>query len=211
MIPGWKRDRALDLFNRLDVTHSSSITQRDLQVLAEHTIVGTHVASGSVKAKAIRVSYEYLWETIFAPMDTNGDREVNIEEFKTGINELPDDDEVFIPAITHIAAAIFNAYDRDENGSLSAEEIVSWLGEHGITREDALAHVREMDTNRNNTISYNELVSAIRDYYLNPESNMDGNWMFGPERSVVLHEPAEQATALDANPSLPSPSMSPNR
>ncbi|NUS74134.1 MAG: hypothetical protein HOQ05_12100 [Corynebacteriales bacterium] len=198
MIPSWKRSRALDLFDRLDVTGSATITEPDLQELAEHTVVGTKADPDSVKAKAIRAGYDYLWQTVFAPMDLNGDRQVNLVEFEEGLNHL--DDDSFVPAITMIATAIFNAYDLDENGSLSQQEIINWLGEYGVSHQDALAHVRDMDTNRNGTVSYKELVSAITDYYINPEASLDGHWMFGPKR-VTRHEAPAEPT-LDLMPAL---------
>ncbi|MFE9926686.1 hypothetical protein ACFYQA_35605 [Streptomyces sp. NPDC005774] len=45
---------------------------------------------------------------------------------------------------------------------------------------DRAAAFRKLDADGNGTLSVDELLGALRQYYVGPETDAAGNWLYGP-------------------------------
>lgn len=71
--------------------------------------------------------------------------------------------------------------DADRDGRLTADDHVRWTGSlMGLPEADAREVFRRLDQDDDGSITTDDLLEAIREYYFNDDPNSAGSWLLGP-------------------------------
>ncbi|MFJ7146931.1 EF-hand domain-containing protein [Streptomyces sp. NPDC100445] len=102
-------------FRGADVDGDGFITQRDVRMMSERYIAARGTAPDSATARLLTEGMDGFWTNVIAPMDQDGDGEVDQTEFQQmfdSVAGVPGGD----------CAAVFAALDRDGSGALDRAE-----------------------------------------------------------------------------------------
>ncbi|KAL9252668.1 putative calcium-binding protein CML27 [Drosera capensis] len=99
-------------------------------------------------------------ECIIDEMDTNHDKQVNFDEFVEFCKKKKFDDEEEV-----ILKEVFNRYDKDNNGVISADELFQVMSEidKSCTRAGCERTIQKYDSDGDGNISFDEFKKMIKE------------------------------------------------
>eukprot|EP01051_Picozoa_sp_SAG22_P020920 SAG22_NODE_4413_length_1278_cov_0.976251_1_plen_251_part_01 len=102
-------------------------------------------------------------EDMFAELDVDGDGSVSIEEFSVLIGPLRQKIDKFEVTDDELRDA-FNAFDRNRDGSLDAQELCEVLKDFGVelSQDDLVRVMEEVDDDHDGTVDQDEFAKMIR-------------------------------------------------
>lgn len=176
-------DRKLERsFNRLDADGSGEIDATDIIALGSRLLTALAEPSDSPKADAVMKGIVNFWQDLFTELDIDRDGKVTPEEYKVGMTRLygqggPAYDRSFRPMMQ----AILTVVDTDGDGRISPEEFhkAQEAFDTELSPADAEALFRRIDANGDGTLTVDELLDAVRDYYTGTAEDAPGNLFFG--------------------------------
>ncbi len=176
-------DRKLERsFNRLDADGNGVIDATDIIALGSRLLTALSEPDDSPKADAVMRGIANFWQDLFTELDIDRDNKVTPEEYKVGMTRLygqggPAYDRSFRPMMQ----AILTVVDTDNDGRISPEEFhkAQEAFDTELSPDDAEALFRRIDANGDGTLTVDELLDAVRDYYTGTDEDAPGNLFFG--------------------------------
>lgn len=165
-------------FGLLDITGDGYLTADDYDAFGLRLVQAFGEALGSPRAIAVRAGYRALWRSMKARADTNKDGRISPEEFRAWL-ETHTDTEDFDRDIAPLAQAVIDLADTDRNGVLDRTELMALLIGCEQSPLEAAITFEQLDIDGSGTITTDELITAIRDFCLNPTPTQPGAWLFG--------------------------------
>ncbi|OHS99836.1 Calmodulin-5/6/7/8 [Tritrichomonas foetus] len=129
-------------FDMIDLDHSNSLDQYEFS---------SYLTSIGLDPR--------LTPACFKVFDVNGDGTLSFDEFVEYLKHC----KIAETDPRHLYKLIFDAVDKDKNGSIDANEICEFLGLLGIpmTPEMAQEEVKVIDKDGNGLVEFNEICDAI--------------------------------------------------
>lgn len=165
-------------FGLLDVTGDGYLTADDYEAFGLRLAQAFNEAPGSHRAKAVRAGYRALWRSMAARADTDNDGRISEVEYRTWL-ETHWNDEEFDREIAPLAQSVIDLADTDRNGVLDRDELIALLIACEQSPAEAATLFDRLDTDGSGTITTPELITAIRQFCLNPTQDEPGAWLFG--------------------------------
>lgn len=74
---------------------------------------------------------------------------------------------------------VFDLYDQNDDGLITVDEFVDMWTIYGIQVKYSAKSFNKLDFNHDGVISKNELVVAVKDFFISDDPEARGNWIFG--------------------------------
>lgn len=134
-----------DIFTRFDMDSDGSITVLELAAL--------------LRSLGLKPSGDQL-EIMLASMDSNGNGTIEFDELVSAI--LPDMKEDILVNQGELLE-VFQKFDRDGNGVITAAELAGAMAKMGqpLTYRELTEMINEADTNGDGVINFNEFASIM--------------------------------------------------
>ncbi|MCY0930304.1 EF-hand domain-containing protein [Streptomyces sp. H27-H1] len=176
-------DRKLDrAFAHLDVNEDRVIDEHDIIGLGSRLLSALGESATSPKADQVMGGLVDFWQELFTELDLDRDGKVTPEEYKQGMTRLyaqggPAYDRSFRPMVQ----AILTIVDTDGDGVISPAEFhkAQEAFDTRLSQADAEALFRRIDADGDGTLTVDELLGAVREYYTGTEEDAPGNLLFG--------------------------------
>jgi Ca2+-binding EF-hand superfamily protein len=113
-------------------------------------------------------------------MDTNRDYKISLNEWLNHHDIILNDFKLYESEIGSLVNLIFDTFDTDEDGAISSQE---WLTFMGICKNHRIYAGRafwEIDTNKDGFLSKEEFLKAFYDFYHSNDPTALGNLLFMP-------------------------------
>lgn len=165
-------------FSLMDITGDGYLTVDDFDAFALRLAQAYGEPPGSPRALAVRAGYRALWRSMAERADANRDGRITEAEFRAWL-DMHWDNDAFDADIAPLAHAVLELADADGNGVLDREELVRLLVGCEYTPLEAAVIFDRLDLDDSGTITTDELVTAIREFCLNPTADQPGAWLFG--------------------------------
>ena len=171
-------------FAHYDVNGNGVIELADLYALANRLLRAFGEPASSERGRELIETSDRFWETLVEHCDTDHDGRITLEEYRTAMVAVFVDVDEFDDMFLEVSESLLALADTNGDGRVEAAEFQVLLQARGLSEAEcgiAFAHV---DTDGDGSISLQEYVDAVHDYYTNPAEGTPGSWLY--PRSMQL-------------------------
>jgi Ca2+-binding EF-hand superfamily protein len=167
------------MFDLFDVNGNSYVEKGDIDALATRLTTAFADAPADRIAQ-VQAAYTDLWRNLAAAADTSDDGRVSRHEFVTAFTTLAEGgEESFDTAIRSVPHAVFRLCDRDGDGRITATEFRLFHQALGTGDPDAARALAALDLDHDGVLTFDELMTAAKEFVLSHDADTPGNWLFG--------------------------------
>jgi Ca2+-binding EF-hand superfamily protein len=175
------QERKLDkAFGHLDADRSGYVEEGDLTALGVRLLNHFDMPLDSAKAQRIATGFGTFWQRLAASLDTDGDKKLSPHEWRSGMTRAYiEDGDAFDAHFVPGAMAVLELADTDDDGKVSRTEFITMQRAFGTIDDEADLAFGKLDRDGDGYLSLDELIRAVREFYIGADENAVGNWFFG--------------------------------
>lgn len=181
MLTEFQKQKLTHYFNILDYNNNDVIQKEDFVAIAENLCILWGLKPDTIEYDGWVEKFINQWREFKA--HTNGPEEnrAELEEWLDFADRklVNGDDQYYEAYVEKMCEDIFDFFDEDGNGFISLNEFVDFFMAFRIEIRYSAKSFMKLDTNRDDRLSKQELLSAIRVFFRSPDENESGNWLFG--------------------------------
>ncbi|MFJ8973807.1 EF-hand domain-containing protein [Streptomyces anulatus] len=164
-----QNDRVQGSFAGWDAGGDGRIDRADWEADAKRVLHAFGEAPTSPAGRALSAAYLGLWDFLAkkAGIDAHTGA-LTPEQFKAVADDhiVGNDGADFAKALTPAIKALIELADSDGDGQINPREFMTWLKAVGVRTSEMGTPFAQIDTSGNGQLSTEELVQAVRAYYL---------------------------------------------
>ena len=171
------------LFNVLDIDRNGKLQPDDFINVGRKIIVQLNLDKESRSARLILLKAHRLFVQLLIDLE-NPDMELTlwdwVEFFRNQIESS--NSRTLDYYIYRTSRYIFDLFDVNKDKLISREEYAHMLTVYNIPQNTAKIGFEEMDTDKDNFISSDEMISGLKNIFKSSEPDANGNMIFGDWR-----------------------------
>ena len=171
------------LFDVLDINRNGQLEPDDFVNVGRKIIAQLDLDQNSRSARVILLKAYRLFVQLLADQE-NPEMSLTlwdwVEFFRNQI-ESPNG-KILKYYIYRTSRHIFDLFDMDKDNRISRQEYANMLKSYNIPQNTAIEGFNELDTNRDNFISVEEMIEGLKNFFNSDQSNARGNMIFGDWR-----------------------------
>jgi len=182
MIGDLQRKKASYYFDLIDEDENGFIEANDFKLRAERMAEARDVTDEEALS-TLQDRVMTWWEHLCTIADFDDDDRVTREEWETywesieaGVNQGGEEREQTLQSLEQAARGTFKAINADA-GPITEEEYVDWLEAWGIEKSDTA--FQRLDRDGRGTLTQENLVEAVKEFYLSNDPDAPGNVLYG--------------------------------
>jgi Ca2+-binding EF-hand superfamily protein len=154
-------------FELLDADADGHLELGEWEAPARRMLEALGEPSTSPRAQAVVASYRKMW-ILLAGQAGTGTSTLTLGQFgqAVGSHIVNPQDADFSDALRQAISAVAELFDRDAKGAVTPEGFTSWLKAVGADPSKAQETFRQIDVDDDGDLTIDELMQAVRDYYL---------------------------------------------
>lgn len=181
MLTDLQKRKLTRFFKVSDADGDGVITTRDPEQVAKNLAELRGLKPGSPEYEGFYSGYVLYQNDFIRAMDLDDNGEVTLKEWLAYHEEMLQDEKRFESTVLMVSELMFHLMDQNADGKLTLEEYRDWMRAFRIAEQDITADVfRQLDLNEDVTLSKEELLRLIREFYYSDDPEARGNWMLGP-------------------------------
>lgn len=175
-----QKQKIIHFFNVLDFNRNGSLEEDDFEKIGNTmaNIIGYN--QKSFQRLSLRLKAHGLFIQILKDLQKDV-AELSEEEwvqfFEETVLSKPND------YINQSSTYLFSLFDQDGDGFIDEREYIDMFKAYGLYMSVAKKAFDMLDLNHDRRISGGELVKAFEDFFLSPDEDAAGNWIFGDWRN----------------------------
>jgi len=168
------------LFDVLDIDRNGQLEPDDFVNVGRKIIAQLDLDQSSRSARLILLKAYRLFVQLLADLENP---EMNltlwdwIEFFKNQIESS--NGKILKYYIYRTSRHIFDLFDMDRDKRISRNEYANMLTIYNIPQNTAIEGFNELDTNKDDFISAEEMIEGLKNFFNSDQSNAKGNMIFG--------------------------------
>jgi hypothetical protein len=182
MLGDLQKKKASHYFDLIDEDENGFIESNDFKLRAERLAEARDVTDEEALSK-IRDRVMTWWEHLCAIADFDDDDRVTREEWETywesldaGVNQGGKESEKTLQSLEQAAKGTFKAINTNAP-PITQEEYADWLDAWGV--EGATAAFQHLDRDGSGTLTEDNLIEAVKEFYLSNDPEAPGNALYG--------------------------------
>lgn len=179
MLSNFQRMKLDRRFALLDLDASGSLTAADYDELSLRVCKGAGVEAESEQGKAIHEAFKGLWDALAGKYDRDGNGRITRDEWVDSVARSVIEQEAFDRVIEPVVRTVLAAYDADGDGVLSGGEYRALAVAMSVPGADAEVAFGHLDQSGDGSLSRDELVQAVKEFYTSADPHAPGNWFYG--------------------------------
>jgi Ca2+-binding EF-hand superfamily protein len=167
-------------FNGADVDGDGVITRQDVRLMGERYIAARGAAPESATARRLTDGLDAFWANVIAPMDQDGDGQVDLPEMTEGFRQALADAALYPQQVGPVADCYFDLIDLDGDDRVDQaefEEIFSLAG--NVSSEDCAAVFNALDLNGSGGLDRAEFHQALVEFFYGDDPEAPATHLFG--------------------------------
>ncbi|MFI5533393.1 EF-hand domain-containing protein [Kitasatospora sp. NPDC051853] len=175
------RDKIAYGFDHLDRDGDGRLTEADHVLMGRDSARSLGHPAGSPEEHRIVEAYLHVWRELHLPRLPEGSEEIGREEFIAGTLGLAEDPAAARATVGALAEVFLSVADTDGNGVIDPDEFHAFQRGHfpALDRETSDLAFSRLDRDGNGTLSREEFVQAVVEYWSSRDPEAPGNWWTG--------------------------------
>ncbi|MEV6237449.1 EF-hand domain-containing protein [Lentzea sp. NPDC051838] len=171
-------------FDHYDANGNGVIELADLYALANRLLRAFGEPAGSERGRELIETSDRFWETLLEHCDADRDGRITLEEYRAAMAATFVDVDEFDDLFLEVSESLLALADTNGDGRVEAAEFQVLLQARGLSEAECRTAFAHVDTDGDGSISLQEYVDAVHDYYTNPAEGTPGSWLY--PRSMQL-------------------------
>lgn len=182
MLTEFQRKKFTNHFHIRDTDNDGIVTLGDYHQFSENVAAMLEWAADSPEKQRLDGIHQGVWTFFWKPADSNDNDQVSLEEHLNMMNMMilrSKDPEVLAASEKH-SVGLFEAFDFDGDGKISATEYKQFFQAAGMESAWSQESFAKMDTDNDGMISREEFVMYHQQFFSSDDPAAPGNWFYGP-------------------------------
>lgn len=182
MIGDLRRRKASHYFDLIDEDDNGLIQAEDFELRAERMAEAREVTDPEARTR-LQNQVMTWWEHLCAVADFDDDDRVTREEWETywesieaAVNQGGEAEEKTLRSLDRAARGTYQAI-RTGDGPITEEEFAEWLDAWGVEKSEGA--FRRLDRDGTGTLTEENLIDAVKEFYLSNDPEAPGNALYG--------------------------------
>jgi Ca2+-binding EF-hand superfamily protein len=180
MLTDLQKRKLKRFFNVWDANRDGVITKEDPAQVAQNLARLRGLKPGSPEHEAFYAGFMLYQEGFLQAVDVDESGHVTLEEWLAFHEAMLQDEQQFEATVLMVSEVMFELMDQDGDGKITLEEYGSWMRAMRIAELDITEEVfQKLDLNEDGTLSKQELLQLIREFFYSDDPEARGNWALG--------------------------------
>jgi len=182
MLTEFQKQKFTNHFNLRDTNKNGLVELSDYEQYAQNVAQLVGWATDSQEFKQMQAINLGVWQFFWKPADSDNDDKVTLDEhlaFMGMMIQRSTDPEVVAASNDH-SAALFTAFDFDQDGKISTSDYKNFLKAANADTNWADDVFAKLESDGSGYISKDEFAAHHRDFFSSDDPNAPGNWFYGP-------------------------------
>ncbi|WP_394618622.1 EF-hand domain-containing protein [Lentzea sp. JNUCC 0626] len=171
-------------FAHYDANGNGVIELADLYALAGRLMRGFGEPAGSDRGRELIETSDRFWETLIERCDADRDGQITLDEYRTAMATVLADVDEFDDVFLEVSESLLALADANGDGRVEPAEFQVLLKARGLSDAECALAFTHLDTDGDGSISLQEYVDAVHEYYTDPAEGTPGSWLY--PRSLQL-------------------------
>ena len=181
MLTDHQKKKLQHYFDILDFDNNQLIEKEDFTNIGENLNVLWGFKPGTDKYNEYIQKCEQLWVSFREFIGKNVEESANLSEWLEFADKgiVNGSDELYEKHVNQFVKDIFDVFDANGDGFISLDEYIDLFMAYRIEIRYSAKSFTKIDLNKDDMISREELLSAVKEFYRSDDPNAPGNWLFG--------------------------------
>lgn len=168
-------------FNVLDFDSNKLIEKDDFTSIGENLCILWGFKPGSDRYNEYITKCENLWVSFREFINQEIEESASLQEWLEFADKgiVNGSDELYEKHVNQFVKDIFDVFDANGDGFISLDEYIDLFMAYRIEIRYSAKSFTKIDLNKDDLISREELLSAVREFYRSNDKDAPGNWLFG--------------------------------
>ena len=178
-----QREKAAYYFSIIDEDNNKYIEADDFEMRAERLVEARGVTDPDAKAE-IHDQVMNWWHHLCSVADVDDDGQITQREWQryweglqAAVEEGGEANEAVLEGLERAAHATFHSMKVNDGDQVTQDEYAEWLAAWGV--DDAEAPFDRLDRDDTGGLTEEDLVQAVREFYLSNDPDAPGNALYG--------------------------------
>ncbi|MGW4213819.1 EF-hand domain-containing protein [Lentzea sp. NPDC004789] len=171
-------------FAHYDVNGNGVIELADLYALAHRLLRGFVEPTSSARGQELVETCDRFWDTLVEHCDVDRDGQITLDEYRAAMAAVFVDVDEFDDMFLEVSESLLALADTNGDGRVEEAEFGVLLRARGLSEAECGIAFARVDTDGDGSISLQEYMDAVYDYYTNPSEDTPGSWLY--PRSMQL-------------------------
>ncbi|GAA1661991.1 hypothetical protein GCM10009830_04020 [Glycomyces endophyticus] len=168
-------------FDYLDADGDGLLSEEDHVVLGQRAAAELGHAPGSVEEGWIIAAYVDIWTGLHRPHLPEGEDVIDKATFVAATRTLAGDPAAADATVGKLARTFHSIADADGSGDVNRDEFKRFSRSHfpNLGDEDIATAFKHLDIDGDGTLTEEEFVGAVVEYWSSTDPEAPGNWWMG--------------------------------
>lgn len=169
-------------FNILDNNKNGQLQQDDFEGIGENICINLAIENGTEKHQYIMKRSQELYNYLIEDLHKESGDPITLQDWLTYFDQeiiTARNVELLKKLIQITVRYVFDLYDQNKDGLIEIEEYADMFTIYNIDVKYSAKSFVKLDSNHDEVISKNELVKAVKDFFVSSKEDTPGNWIFG--------------------------------
>ncbi len=180
MLSEIQKRKLTKLFSMYDVDCNGFLLLKDFENRAKKLAALRGWGSRSPKYVQLINQFTYNWKCLSGDSDTNRDHKISLQEWLQHYDTLLSDPKRYTEQVRSLMELVFEVFDENGDGVISQAEWAGLLSVFNVSPIYASDVFTKLDSNQDGSLSREEVLQLIQDFFHSDQLDAPANFMFGP-------------------------------